>query len=233
MQTLARVVTTALMFVIGAGLTFAGATPALAESPVDDGAVVKVDSLGTIPDYPVLRRGQVVIVNAQRLVVTQEPPPVAQVPEAPPEPLTQAVEGPSAPSPDAIWVEGHWSHGASGFSWVAGRFVAARPGHVFVPPRWAVFEGQFLHFTGFFVPFGVFVRSHFNRFFFSGTPARTAQRVDRGPYWPVGAPTRGGSALTSARARDPYWPVGAPTRANSPFNRVTAPSAFRPVGLRR
>lgn len=233
MRTFANAVTTVVMFVICAGLGLVDATAAFAESPVDEGATVTINTVGTTPDFPVLTRGQVVIVNAQRLVVTQEPPPVAQVAEAPPEPLTQSADRATPPSPGAIWVEGHWTHGASGFSWVAGRFVAPRPGHVFVPPRWAVFEGQFLHFTGFFVPFGVFVRSHFNRFFFSGTPTRTAQRVDRGPYWPIGAPTRGGSALTSARARDPYWPVGAPTRANSPFNRTNAPSAFRPVGLRR
>lgn len=233
MRTLAKALTTALMFLICAGLAFVGATPAHAESPVDEGAVVTVNTVGSRSDFPVLTRGQVVLVNAQRLVVTQEPPPVAQVTEAPPEPLSQSADRPTPPSPGAIWVEGHWTHGASGFSWVAGRFVAARPGHVFVPPRWAVLEGQFLYFTGFFVPLGVFVRSHFNRFFYSGTPTRTVQRVDRGPYWPVGAPTRGNSALTSARARDPYWPVGAPTRANSPFNRVNASSSFRPVGLRR
>ena len=93
----------------------------------------------------------------------------------------------------------------------------------------------YLYFTGFYVPYGVYVRSHFNRYYYSGMPAKTqtVQRVDRGPYWPVGAPSRGNGSLTSARARDPYWPVGAPTRSNSPFNRVRAQSQFRPVGLPR
>jgi len=34
-------------------------------------------------------------------------------------------------------------------------------------------------------------------------------RPNHGPYWPIGAPTRANSALTSASARDPYWPIGA------------------------
>ncbi len=182
--------------------------------------------------FPVLTRGQVVFVNAQRLVVTQEPPPLAQVSEAPPAPPVESSERPRTPSPGAIWVDGHWMPGASGFIWVSGRFVAPRRDHVFVPPRWAALDGQFLFFNGFFVPRGVFVRSHFNKLFFSGTSAQSAQPVDRGPYWPVGLPSRGRS-LTSANARDPYWPVGAPTRANSPFHRTTARSPFRPVGLRR
>ena len=161
-------------------------------------------------EYPVLTRGQVVLVNAQRLVVTQEPPPAATVADAPPEPQVVEVEAnrPSPPSAGAIWVGGHWVHGASGFTWVAGRYVAARPGHVFVPPRWAVHEQQHLFFSGFFVPRGVYVRSHFNRYFYSGA-RYTGSHTTRGPYWPVGAPTRGNRPLTSASARDPYWPVGA------------------------
>lgn len=211
----------------------ASAAPTSAQTPLGEGAIATVDGLGPSGAFPVLTHGQVVFVNAQRLVVTQEPPPVAQVSEPPPAPQVQSSERPQAPSANAIWVDGHWTHGASGFTWVSGRFVSARRGHVFVPPRWAVLDEQFLFFNGFFVPFGVFVRSHFNKFFFSGTPRqRSSQRVDRGPYWPVGLPSSGRS-LTSASARDPYWPVGAPTRANSPFNRTTATTPFRPVGLRR
>lgn len=209
-----------------------GVAPALAETPIEDGAIVTVDTVGTTPEYPVLTRGQVVFVNAQRLVVTQEPAPVAKLAEAPPEPQAAAVERQAAPFDGATWVAAHWIYGPTGFSWVAGRWVAPRAGHVFVPPRWASLDGQHFFFTGFYVPYGVYVRSFFNRYYYSGMPTQRSRR-DRGPYWPVGAPTPGRSALTSARARDPYWPVGAPTRANSPFNRVNTSSQFRPVGLRR
>ena len=207
-------------------------------APADADRPEPAPGSSAVPAYPALTRGQVVLVNAQRLVVTQEPPPAAAIAEPPPEPLVVDDEAtrPLAPSATAIWVAGHWAHGAGGFQWVAGRYIAARAGHAFVPPRWALFQEQYLFFHGFFVPRGVFVRSHFNRYFYSGSPttdARTAQRVDRGPYWPVGAPTRSGAAVTSASARDPYWPVGAPTRANSPFNRVRAQTQFRPVGLSR
>ena len=177
------------------------------------GALALVLGAGSVsadsPNYPALTRGQVVLVNAQRLVVTQEPPPVATVSEAPPEArVVEAEENrPTAPTASAIWVAGHWGYGATGFVWISGRYVAGRAGHVFVPPRWAVFEEQYLYFTGFFVPYGVYVRSHFNRYYYSGTP-QTSSRTTRGPYWPVGAPTRANSALTSAGARDPYWPIG-------------------------
>lgn len=219
----------------------ASATHASADGPRADRATTAVGASIAVGVYPALTRGRVVLINAQRLVITEEPPPVATLSEPPPEPLVadDAANRPTAPSPSAIWVAGHWAYGAAGFQWVAGRYVAARTGHAFVPPRWAVFQEQHLFFRGFFVPHGIFVRSHFNRFFFSGTPTGTvnrngtAQRVDRGPYWPVGAPTRSSRASTSARARDPYWPVGAPTRANSPFNRIRTPSQFRPVGLSR
>lgn len=182
----------------------ASAEPATAES-----ASVSVSTLGSVSSYPALTRGQVVLVNAQRLVVTQEPRPVATTKEAPPEPQVFEAESdrPTPPGKNAIWVSGHWTHGANGFVWVAGRYIAARPGHVFVPPRWAVYEEQYLFFTGFYVPHNVYVRSHFNRYYYSGAPERGSQTT-YGPYWPVGAPTRANSALTSASARDPYWPIG-------------------------
>ena len=69
MRTLAKAVTLAAL------LSCIGVTPAFAEAPIEDGAVVTVNTLGTTPAYPVLTRGQVVIVNAQRLVVTREPLP--------------------------------------------------------------------------------------------------------------------------------------------------------------
>lgn len=195
---------------IGALALFIGATSAAADVPLADGVTVTVNTLQGAADYPVLTRGQVVVVNAQRFVVTREPLPVAKLGEAPPEPQVAEVEAnrPSKPSAGAIWVGGHWTHGSTGFSWVAGRYVASRPGHVFVPPRWAELEEQYFYFTGFYVPLGVYVRSHFNRYYFSGTP-KTGSQTTHGPYWPVGAPTRANSALTSASARDPYWPIGA------------------------
>ena len=178
-----------------------------AQRPPEDGAAVSINTLGASADYPVLTRGQVVLLNAQRFVVTREPLPAAKVAEAPPEPKAEQAEQPTAPSAGAIWVAAHWAYGPNGFSWVAGRYIAARTGHVFVPPRWAFYEEQYLYFSGFYVPRGVYVRSHFNRYYYSGTPDGR-QRVDHGPYWPVGAPTRANSALTSASARDPYWPIG-------------------------
>ncbi len=185
-----------------------GTAPAFAETPIDDSAVVTVNTLGTTPEYPVLTSGEVLLINAQRFVVTQEPSPAATIAEAPPEPQSTAVDRPTAPRAGAIWVAAHWIYGSTGFSWLAGRYIAPRAGHVFVPPRWASLDGQYLYFTGFYVPYGVYVRSHFNRYYFSGTPTN-GSRSAHGPYWPIGAPTRANSARTSARSRDPYWPIGA------------------------
>jgi hypothetical protein len=201
MRTLAKAVTLAVL------LSCIGVAPAFAEAPIEDGAVVTVNTLGTAPAYPVLTRGQVVIVNAQRLVVTREPLPAAKVAEPPPAPEASEVDRPAAPHTGWIWVGAHWIYGPTGFSWVAGRYVAPRAGHVFVPPRWASLDGQYFFFTGFYVPYGVYVRSHFNRYYYSGMPKNQA-RPNQGPYWPIGAPTRANSALTSANARDPYWPIG-------------------------
>ena len=201
MRTLATAVTTAfLTLVIGGAI-------AQAEAPIDDGAVATVTAPRTTPEYPILNKGQVVLVNAQRLVVTKEPQPVAKIAEAPPEPEAEAVEKPAPPYTGAIWVAAHWTYGATGLSWVAGRYIAPRAGHVFVPPRWASLDGQYFYFTGFYVPYGVYVRSYFDRYYYSGTPANRAG-AGRGPYWPIGAPTRANSALSRANARDPYWPIG-------------------------
>lgn len=209
MQTLVRVaILTALLSVLHA---VPGVAPALADATVDDGVVVTVDTLGATPepDYPVLTRGQVLLINAQRFVVTQEPPPTATVAEAPPEPLNTELDRPAAPNANAIWVDPHWAYGSTGFSWVAGRYVAPRAGHVFVPPRWASVNGAYLYFSGFYVPRGVYVRSHFNRYYYSGVPAGQAAS-NSGPYWPIGAPSPAHGHLTRANANDPYWPIGAP-----------------------
>ncbi|MGB5697243.1 MAG: hypothetical protein WBM46_16415, partial [Polyangiales bacterium] len=104
--------------------------------------------------------------------------------------------------------DGHWAYGPTGFSWVTGRYVARRPGHVFVPPRWASLGEEYLFFTGFYVPYGVYVRSYFNRYYYSGLP-RGAVQATQGPYWPIGAPTRANSPLVREGANDPYWPIGA------------------------
>jgi len=187
-----------------------GAATASAELPSGEGITVSINTAGSETGYPALTRGQVVLVNAQRLVVTEEPQPLATVADAPPEPQTIEAEAdrPRAPTKSAIWVAGHWFYGPTGFSWVAGRYIASRPGHVFVPPRWAVHDGRHLFFNGFFVPRNVYVRSHFNRYYYTGAPKHGSQTA-HGPYWPVGAPSRANSALTSASSRDPYWPIGA------------------------
>lgn len=186
-----------------------GATHALADSPLAEGAAVSVNTRGIASEYPVLNRGRVLLINAQRFVVTQEPHPSARVSEPPPEPLTVDEPRPTPPSATATWVPGHWIYGPTGFSWVDGRYVAQRAGHVFVPPRWASLEDEYLFFTGFYVPHGVYVRSHFNRYYFSGMPNRSS-RSGSGPYWPIGAAIRSNRPLTSANVRDPYWPIGAP-----------------------
>jgi hypothetical protein len=184
-------------------------SPAAADSACDEG-VSGADTPPAKAAYPVLTRGQVVFVNAQRLVVTQEPQPLGTVTEAPPAPkvLEDEAERPSAPGSTAIWVAGHWAYGASGLTWIAGRYVASRPGHAFVPPRWAELDGEYLYFTGFYVPYGIYVRSHFNRYYYSGRPTGSVGSP-HGPYWPIGAPTASNRPRTTANARDPYWPIGA------------------------
>lgn len=187
------------------------AAPVSGQSASGDDSEIPSPALGAETQYPVLKRGQVVLVNAQRFVVTREPPPVASVQEAPPEPLVDEGEAdrPPAPSKNAVWVSGHWMYGAGGFVWVAGRYITARVGHVFVPPRWAAYQEQYLFFSGFYVPYGVYVRSHFNRYYYSGV-AENVTHATRGPYWPIGAPAPASGPLTSASPRrDPYWPVGA------------------------
>jgi len=201
MQTLAKAMTAAAL-----ALSMVAA-PVSAETPIADGTVATVDALGATPQYPTLTRRHVVLVNAQRFVVAQEPLPVAKIAEAPPEPPTKAVNRPNAPYAGAIWVQPHWIYGPNGFSWVAGRYAAPKAGHVFVPPRWASLEGQYFYFSGFYVPYGVYVRSYFNRYYYSGLPPK-ASRPNHGPYWPIGAPTRANSSLTGASPRDPYWPIG-------------------------
>lgn len=200
MLSLTKFTAAVLVFLVGVG-------PAFAESPVPDGARGTVNTLRTTPEYPVLTKGQVMLVNAQRLVVTREPLPAAKVAEAPPEPQAIEADRPAPPYAGAIWVAAHWVYGPSGFSWLAGRYVASRAGHVFVPPRWASFEEHYFYFSGFYVPHGVYVRSYFNRYYFSGVPKRQSGPM-HGPYWPVGAPSRANGALSSASARDPYWPIG-------------------------
>ena len=97
------------------------ASPVRADAPLADGAVVTVGALGTTPDYPVLTRGRVVFVNAQRFVVTREPLPLAAVAEAPPEPKVADEQPQPAPSASAVWIAGHWAYGPTGYTWIAGR----------------------------------------------------------------------------------------------------------------
>ncbi|MGB5546879.1 MAG: hypothetical protein WBM74_09935, partial [Polyangiales bacterium] len=86
MSSLARFTAGFLTLLMSAGVLIATAGTAFAESPAGDRAGVTLQTLGAEPDYPVLTRGQVMLINAQRLVVTHEPLPVAKVAEAPPEP---------------------------------------------------------------------------------------------------------------------------------------------------
>lgn len=194
------------------GLPSAGAqSDAVAGEATVEGAVAAT-GIGPVrppAQYVTLKDRRLMLVSGQRAVVTREPGPVAVIDEEPPAPLFSARDPGEPPFTGAIWVPGHWTHCADGFVWVDGRHIAPQPGHVFVPPRWVVFRGHHLFFSGFFVPHGVFVLSFFNTFHFSGDPnhnARTATR-DRGPYWPIGASGRI-VGVPSSKGRGPYWPLG-------------------------
>ena len=163
------------------------------------------------PDAPfvTLSTGGLFLIRGQRVIVTQEPPPVAVLTDAPPPPPADALQAPTELAPNTIWVPGRWTHGEDGFVWVAGREIATKPGHAFVPPRWVFVNGRHLFFSGFFVPHRVWVRSFFNTFHFSGDPSRQQVSVnarDRGPYWPIGLSGRPG--VSASRGRGPYWPIG-------------------------
>lgn len=179
--------------------------------------------------FVTLTKGGLLMAGGQRVVVTQEPGPAAVVLEAPPAPQVCFTDPPRSPFTGAIWVPGHWTHGAEGFVWVDGRHIAPKRGHAFVPPRWVFFAGHHLFFTGFFVPHRVFVRSFFNTFHFSGDPSnRTSSATrNRGPYWPIGV-SRPIVGTPSKKGRGPYWPLGLgpPTVLNT---RGGAPVGLRPT----
>ena len=181
---------------------------------VEEEAALEARQVEPGSGFAVVNKGEVRLVQGRRMLLVDEPTPVAVLDEAPPAPLTTRSRQPSQPFTGAIWVPGHWSFDAGEFFWIDGRHIAPVSGHVFVPPRWVFVDQQHLFFTGFFVPFGVIVRNHFDRFFFSGqpTPVRrgpsTAAGRDRGPYWPVGASGSPTTAFRGARGRGPYWPVG-------------------------
>jgi len=159
--------------------------------------------------FVTLTKGGLLMAGGQPVVVTQEPGPAAVVLEAPPPPQVRFTDPPRSPFTGAIWVPGHWTHGAEGFVWVDGCHIAPKPGHAFVPPRWVFAADRHLFFSGFFVPHRVFVRSFFNTFHFSGDPTRRASSAtrDRGPYWPIGV-SRPIVGAPSSRGRGPYWPLG-------------------------
>ncbi|MDH3201686.1 MAG: hypothetical protein OEM15_12405 [Myxococcales bacterium] len=177
--------------------------------------------------FVTLTKGGLLMAGGQPVVVTREPRPAAVVLEAPPAPEASVIDPPEAPLTGAIWVPGHWTHGTEGFVWVNGRFIAPKPGHAFVPPRWVFFAGHHLFFRGFFVPHRVFVRSFFNTFHFSGDPTRreSSANRNRGPYWPIGV-SRPIVGTPSKKGRGPYWPLGLgpPTVLNT--------RGGTPVGLR-
>lgn len=176
-----------------------------------EGAVAAIDVRPVQPasSFVTLTKGGLMLIGGQRAVVTREPGPAAVVDAAPPAPLVTEIDASELPFVGAIWVPGHWTHRADAFVWVDGRHIAPRPGHVFVPPRWVLFEGHHLFFSGFFVPHRVFVRSFFNTFHFSGDPAQSARSATRnhGPYWPIGASGRI-VGVPSTKGRGPYWPIG-------------------------
>ena len=186
-------------------------TDAVTEVASAEGAVAAIGIRPVDPVQPfiTLTTGRLLLVGGQRVVVTHEPGPAADVVEVPPAPPVPIIVLSEPPFAGAIWVSGHWRHGAGGFVWVDGRHIAPKPGHVFVPPRWAFVAGRHLFFNGFFVPHRVFVRSFFNTFHFSGDPTHNASSAkrDRGPYWPIGASGRI-VGVPSSKGRGPYWPVG-------------------------
>ena len=171
--------------------------------------VVVGPQINTDQPFVVLSTGGLFLLRGQRVVVTQEPAPAAVVTEAPPAAPVDALTAPVELAPKTLWVPGHWAHGSDGFVWRSGRTIAAKPGHVFVPPRWVVVNGRHLFFDGFFVPHRVWVRSFFNTFHFSGDPTKqaTANTRDRGPYWPIGVSGRP-VGVSTTRGRGPYWPLG-------------------------
>lgn len=186
-------------------------TDAVAEVASAEGAVAAIGIRPVDPVRPfiTLTTGRLLLVGGQRVVVAREPRPAAVAVEAPPAPLVPTTVLSDPPFTGAIWVPGHWTHGADGFVWVDGRHIAPKLGHVFVPPRWAFVGGRHLFFNGFFVPHRVFVRSFFNTFHFSGDPTHNASSAirDHGPYWPIGASGRI-VGVPSSKGRGPYWPVG-------------------------
>ena len=200
----------------------------IAEVLESDGAVaaIGVAAPRTQTAYITLSTGRLVLIRGRRLVVTQEPAPAAIVEEPPPPAQPEVVERAEARAEDAIWVEGHWRPDDEGFFWVEGAYVEPKSAHAFVPPRWVVVEERYLFFRGFYVPYGVFVRSFFNTYHYSGDPKspNASSTKDRGPYWPVGVSGRP-VGVSTTRSRGPYWPLGlGPPKV---FSRPAQP----PVGL--
>jgi len=190
-------------------------------------AVVEARSVGPDSTFVTLSTGGLVWVRGRRFVVTQEPAPASISEDAPPAPPRDALTESTAPFENATWVQGHWRHDGDGFSWVEGRHIARKPGHVFVPPRWVCIGNRYLFFDGFFVPHRVWVRSFFNTFHFSGDPSQQAERTarDRGPYWPIGVSGRP-VGVQARSGRGPYWPLGLgpPTVLNRQGTVVGLPS---------
>ncbi len=194
-----------------------------------DGAVAAI-GIGTTPraqtSYITLSTGRLVLLRGQRFVVTNEPGPAAVLEDAPPAPAAQDSQPAEEPFADAIWVPGHWQPSAGDFEWVDGAYIEPKAGHAFVPPRWVVVEERYLFFSGFYVPYRVYVLSFFNTYHYSGDPKAPSSRTnrDRGPYWPIGVSGRP-VGVSTARSRGPYWPLGlGPPQV---FNRTPS----RPVGL--
>ena len=54
--------------------------------------------------------------------------------KAPPTPIKEQVG--ERPSPDRVWVYGHWEHRKENYVWMPGEWILTRPGYRWVPAYW-------------------------------------------------------------------------------------------------
>jgi hypothetical protein len=60
---------------------------------------------------------------------------IVRVQIAPPAPQVEVI--PTAPSPQHVWISGHWTWNGSRYVWQSGRWDALRVGYVWSPAHWA------------------------------------------------------------------------------------------------
>ena len=202
------------------------------------------------PDYAVFdeEQGFAELIDGEQAVVLREPTPTTFIEEAPPlhAPPAAFVQRPAEAYEGAMWVDGHWADVGSELSWVEGHYVAPRAGLVFVAPRWSFSAGYYYFFPGYYRPCAAYVQSYFKPYYYYlptpyayyVRPPRyqryqhhpsfgyySAAKNARGPYWPVGAPGRTGSASLQPVSR----PAGAatpalPSRSPQPIGHAASPS---------